>query len=119
MSRVKRGTTASKRRNYLLKQAKGFNADGKSKFRMAKQRLLKADRNAYISRRLIKRDFRKLWIVRINGALDAIKSELNYSRFIFLLNKSDLKLNRKMISEIAIKDIEAFKTIVNRVSEVK
>ncbi len=119
MSRVKRGTAASKRRNYLLKRAKGFNAKGKSTFRLAKQRLLKADDNAYASRKLRKRDFRQLWIQRINGALDFIGSELNYSRFAGLLNKSELKINRKMISEIAISDIEGFKVIVATVEGAK
>ncbi|MGL4759746.1 MAG: 50S ribosomal protein L20 [Patescibacteria group bacterium] len=115
MSRVKRGTTASKRRNYLLARAKGYSAKGKSIFRLAKQRLLKAEDNAYISRKLRKRDFRQLWIQRINGALDSIGSELSYSKFIGLLNRSDIKLNRKMISEIAIADIEGFKVIVSKV----
>jgi large subunit ribosomal protein L20 len=116
MSRVKRGTTANKRRNYLLKRAKGFNAKGKSTFRLAKQRLLKAERNAYISRRLIKRDFRRLWITRINGALDSIGSSMNYSTFINLLNKSDINLNRKMLSELAIENLDTFKSIVDTVT---
>ena len=116
MSRVKRGTTANKRRNYLLKRAKGFNAKGKSTFRLAKQRLLKAERNAYISRRLIKRDFRRLWITRINGALDSIGSAMNYSTFINLLNKSDINLNRKMLSELAIENLDTFKSIVENVT---
>jgi large subunit ribosomal protein L20 len=116
MSRVKRGTTANKRRNYLLKRAKGFNAKGKSTFRLAKQRLLKAERNAYISRRLIKRDFRRLWITRINGALDSIGSSMNYSTFINLLNKSDINLNRKMLSELAIENLDTFKSIVESVT---
>jgi large subunit ribosomal protein L20 len=119
MSRVKRGVASSKRRNYLLKRAKGFKGKGGNIFRLAKQRLFKAERNAYISRRLRKRDFRRLWISRINGALDAVGSELSYSKFIYLLNKSDLKLNRKMLSEIAIVDIEAFKKIVSQVAGAK
>jgi large subunit ribosomal protein L20 len=119
MSRVKRGVAASKRRNYLLKRAKGFNAKGKSTFRLAKQRLLRADDNSYRSRKLRKRDFRQLWIQRINGALDFIGSDLNYSRFIGFLNRSDLKINRKMISEIAISDIEGFKVIVATVQGAK
>jgi large subunit ribosomal protein L20 len=119
MSRVKRGTTANKRRNYLLKRAKGYKAGGRTKFRLAKQRLFKAESNAYISRKLRKRDFRQLWITRINGALDAVGSELNYSKFIYLLNTSDLNLNRKMISEIAIENLESFKLILARVQGAK
>jgi large subunit ribosomal protein L20 len=115
MSKVKRSLMANKRRKALLARAKGFKGKSGNIYRIAKERLLKAESNAYKSRKLRKGDFRSLWIVRINGALDAIKSDLNYSKFINLLNKSGLELNRKMISEIAIADLEAFKTIVDRV----
>lgn len=117
MSRVKRSLMANKRRKSLLKRAKGFKGLGGNIYRIAKQRLLKADSNAYASRKLRKRDFRKLWIVRINGALDSIGSTMNYSTFINLLNKSTLTLNRKMISEIAIKNIDSFKAIVETISK--
>lgn len=105
---------ANKRRRNLLKRAKGYLNGGSKRFRQAKERLLKAESNAYKSRKLRKRDFRRLWITRINGALDQIGSEMNYSTFINLLSKSEKysRLNRKSISEIAIKDIETFKTIV-------
>lgn len=116
MSRVKKGVSANKHRRYLLERAKGYLNGAHSKFRAAKERLLKAESNSYKSRRLRKRDFRSLWIVRINGALDQIGSELSYSKFINLLNKSELTLNRKSISEIAIKDIESFKDLVNTIS---
>lgn len=112
MSRVKKGLAAHKHHKYLLKRAKGYLGAGHKNYRAAKERLLKADSNAYRSRRLRKRDFRSLWIQRINGALDQINSKLNYSRFIYLLNKSNLKLNRKSLSEIAIRDIQAFQEIV-------
>jgi large subunit ribosomal protein L20 len=68
MSRIKKGQTALKHRKYLLERAKGYTNGAKSKFRIAKERLLKAESNAYKSRRLRKRDFRSLWISRINGA---------------------------------------------------
>ena len=116
MSRVKKGLAAHKHKKYLLKRAKGFLNGAGTKFRLAKERLLKADSNAYKSRRLRKRDFRRLWIVRINGALDQIGSELNYSRFINLLNKSEINLDRKSLSEIAIRDITSFKDIVEKIS---
>jgi large subunit ribosomal protein L20 len=112
MSRVKKGLSALKRRNYLLKRAKGYLNGAKSKFRLAKERLLKADSNAYKSRRLRKRDFRRLWIARINGALDSIESDLSYSKFMKLMTDKGVRLNRKMVSEIAIRDIEAFKELV-------
>jgi large subunit ribosomal protein L20 len=117
MSRVKKGLSARKHRNYLLSRAKGYLNGASTKFRQAKERLLKADSNAYKSRRLRKRDFRSLWISRINGSLDQIGSDINYSKFIFLLNKSGNKLNRKAVSEIAIKDIEAFRGLVAEISK--
>ena len=116
MSRVKKGLAARKHRKYTLKRAKGYLNGAKSKFRLAKERLLKAESNAYRSRRLRKRDFRRLWIARINGGLDAAGSDLNYSKFINLLQASGNRLNRKMLSEIAIRDIEAFKEIIDSVS---
>lgn len=117
MTRVKRSMMANKRRKNLLKRVKGFHARGNSHYRQAKERLLKADANSYKSRRLRKRDFRRLWISRINGALDQIGSDINYSTFMNMMAKSDLQLNRKMLSEIAIQDIDAFKSIVDKVSK--
>lgn len=117
MTRVKRGVAANKRRKYLLKRAKGYLNGASTKFREAKERLLRAERHAYEGRKLRKRDFRSLWITRINGALDQIGSEMNYSTFIHLVNKSGLKLNRKSISEMAIKDIGAFEKLVKDIQK--
>lgn len=117
MSRIKTGVTALKRRKYLLKRAKGFQNSANSKFRIAKERLLKAESNAYKSRRLRKRDFRSLWITRINGALDQIGSSMNYSTFINLVAKSGSELNRKSLSEIAVRDIEAFKKLFSSLTK--
>jgi large subunit ribosomal protein L20 len=116
MARVKKGQPAKKHRKYLLVRAKGYLNGAKNKFRLAKERLLKAGSNAYIHRKLRKREFRSTWIVRINGALDEIGSELNYSRFMNLLKVKGIELNRKMLSEMAIKDINAFKDLVQKVS---
>lgn len=116
MSRVKRGVSAHKRRKYLLKRAKGYLNSASTKYRQAKERLFKADRNAYISRRLRKRDFRSLWITRINGALDQIGSDMSYSVFMNKLVRRNISLNRKMLSEIAINDIDSFKKLVEQVS---
>jgi large subunit ribosomal protein L20 len=116
MSRVKGGQSALKHRKYLLERAKGFTNNAKSKFRLAKERLLKAESNAYKSRKLRKRDFRSLWITRINGALDQIGSSINYSSFVNMLAKSGSKLNRKSVSEIAIQDINAFAKLVESIS---
>lgn len=114
MTRVKRSVMANKRRKNLLNRAKGYLNSASTKFRQAKERLFKAETNSYKSRRLRKRDFKKLWIVRINGALDQIGSEVNYSTFINALSKSEKysRLNRKSISEIAIRDIQTFKNIL-------
>lgn len=117
MSRVKRGVAAHKRRKYLLKRAKGYLNSASTKFRAAKERLFKADSNAYNSRKIKKRDFRSLWITRINGALDQIQSPMNYSTLIDKLNKSDSTLNRKMLAELAVNDIEEFKKIVDSFSK--
>lgn len=112
MTRIKKGVAARKHRKYLLKRAKGYQNAASKKFRAAKEHLLRAERNMYKSRRLLKRDMRSLWITRINGALRTIGSELSYSRFINLVAKSGSKLNRKSISEMAIQDINAFKDFV-------
>jgi len=119
MSRVKKGQPAKKHRKYLLKRAKGYLNDASHKFRLAKERLLKAESNAYISRKIRKRDFRRLWISRINSALNQIQSDLCYSKFINLVSQSEYNFNRKILSEIAFNDIETFKEIVNNVSNKK
>jgi large subunit ribosomal protein L20 len=116
MSRIKKGLSARKHRKYLLKRAKGYLNGASTKFRQAKERLLKAESNAYKSRRLRKRDFRSLWITRINGALDQIESTMNYSTFIHLLNQKGITLNRKSISEMAIRDINSFKSLVTELA---
>lgn len=110
--RVKKGLAAKKHHKNLLKRAKGYLNAGSKKFRMAKERLLTADANQYKSRRYIKRDFRSLWIVRINGSLDQIGSELSYSKFIHKLKENKIELDRKSLSELAIRDIDAFKELV-------
>ncbi len=117
MSRVKKGKAAKKHRKYLLSRAKGYLNGAKSKFRLAKERLLKAESNAYKDRKRRKREFRSLWITRINGALDQIGSDLSYSKFLGMANKQGLELNRKMLSEIAIQDIDSFKKIVEEVQK--
>ena len=113
MPRVKRGNVARNRRKKVLKLAKGFRASLSVLYRQAKPAVYRALSYQYRDRRRRKRDFRKLWIARINGAL--FGTDLNYSRFIQLLSKKDIKLNRKMISEIAIKSPEAFSKLVSLV----
>ena len=112
MARVKGALATRKRRNKTLKLAKGY-WGGKSRlFKTAKEAVWKSGQYAYISRRLKKRDFRRLWITRISAACKL--NDMNYSTFINGLKKADVTLNRKMLSEIAIHDPAAFTTLCNK-----
>tara|TARA_B100001996_G_C18285428_1_gene448609 strand:- start:119 stop:475 length:357 start_codon:yes stop_codon:yes gene_type:complete len=113
MARVKRGVTSHARHKKVLKQVKGQFGRRKNTIRIAKQALEKAMQYAYRDRRAKKREFRSLWIQRINAG---VRSEgLTYSKFIYGLNKSGIKLDRKVLAEIAYNDPEAFKSIVKKV----
>ncbi len=112
MARIKGALATRKRRNKTLKLAKGY-WGGKSRlFKTAKQAVWKSGQYAYISRRLKKRDFRRLWITRISAACKM--NGMNYSSFINGLKKADISLNRKMLSEIAISDPAAFTALVEK-----
>lgn len=112
MARIKGALATRKRRNKTLKLAKGY-WGGKSRlFKTAKEAVWKSGQYAYISRRLKKRDFRKLWIARINGACKM--NGTNYSTFINGLKKANIGLNRKMLSEIAINDPAGFTALVEK-----
>ena len=110
MTRVKRGNVARKRRKKILKLAKGFRGSHSKLFRTANQQVMKALRNAYRDRRKRKRDFRRLWITRINAA--ARQQGLSYSQLIDKLKKADIQLNRKMLAQLAILDPQAFAQVV-------
>ena len=109
MARVKRGNIARKRRNKILNLAKGFRGGNKNLFRTANQRVMKALCNAYRDRRRRKRDFRRLWIARINAA--ARLNGLSYSKFMGGLKKSDIRINRKMLAQLAVTDPKTFTNI--------
>ena len=109
MARVKRGNVARKRRNKILNLAKGFRGGNKNLFRTANQRVMKALCNAYRDRRRRKRDFRRLWIARINAA--SRLNGLSYSRFMGGLKKADIRINRKMLAQLAVTDPETFTNI--------
>ena len=112
MARVKRGVTSHARHKKVLKQVKGQYGRRKNTIRVARQALEKAMQYAYRDRRAKKREFRSLWIQRINAG---VRSEgLTYSKFINGLNKSGIKLDRKILAEIAYDSPEAFKTIVKK-----
>ena len=112
MSRVKRGVTSHARHKKVLKQVKGQYGRRKNTIRVAKQALEKAMQYAYRDRRTKKREFRSLWIQRINAGVRA--EGLSYSKFINGLSKSGIKLDRKVLAEIAYDNPEAFKTIVKK-----
>ena len=112
MSRVKRGVTSHARHKKVLKQVKGQYGRRKNTIRVAKQALEKAMQYAYRDRRNKKRDFKSLWIQRINAGARA--EGLTYSKFINGLSKSGIKLDRKILAEIAYDNPEAFKTIVKK-----
>ncbi len=106
MARVKRGVNAHKRHKKILKQAKGFYGQKSKVFRAANPAVMRSLRSAYIGRKLKKRDFRKLWITRINAGARA--NGMSYSRLMDGLKKSGIEINRKMLSEMAIYDAEGF-----------
>lgn len=110
MARVKRGTTANKRRRKILRQAKGFRWGRKSKEKLARQALMKAWTYAYRDRRTRKRDMRALWQVKINAAARA--NGATYSTFISALKRKGIGLNRKVLSDIAVDYPEVFKSLV-------
>jgi large subunit ribosomal protein L20 len=110
MTRVKRGNVARKRRKKILKLAKGFRGSHSRLFRTANQQVMKALRNAYRDRRKRKRDFRRLWITRINAA--ARQQGLSYSKLMGGLKKANIEINRKMLSQMAILDPAGFAKVV-------
>jgi len=110
--RVKRGNKRRKRRKKILKQAKGYFGSKKNVYRRAKEQVEKSLTYAYIGRKQKKRDFRKLWITRINAAVRPYG--LSYSKFMGSLKKANININRKMLSELAIRDPESFKSIVEQ-----
>jgi large subunit ribosomal protein L20 len=115
MVRVKRGNVARKRRNKVLQIAKGFGGAHSRLFRTANQQVMKSLRYAYVGRKQRKRVFRRLWITRINAATSS--NGVKYNRFISNLKKSNIGLNRKMLSQLAILDPVTFNHIVKTVSD--
>ncbi|PSB18366.1 50S ribosomal protein L20 [Phormidesmis priestleyi ULC007] len=117
MTRVKRGNVARKRRKKILKLAKGFRGSHSTIFRTANQQVMKALRNAYRDRRKRKRDFRRLWITRINAA--ARMHGLSYSKLIGNLKKVDIEINRKMLAQLAILDPDGFTKVLEIAAQAK
>jgi large subunit ribosomal protein L20 len=112
MPRVKRGVVAHRRHKKILKQAKGYYGARSRIFRVAKQAVIKAGQYAYRDRRQRKRQFRALWITRINAQSRA--NGLNYSRLIAGLKKADIALDRRVLADLAVHDKAAFAAVVNQ-----
>ncbi|MBO6194212.1 MAG: 50S ribosomal protein L20 [Clostridiales bacterium] len=112
MSRVKRGIRTRARHKKILKQAKGYFGKKSKLFKVANQQVLKSGNYAYRDRRNKKRDFRKLWITRINAA--ARLNGMSYSRFMDGLKKAGVELDRKVLSDIAITDPKGFTALVEK-----
>ncbi len=110
MTRVKRSVHAKKKRRSVLEQTKGFRGQANSNYKRAKEALLKADSYAYRDRRNRKRDFRKLWITRINAA--ARLNGMPYGQFMHGLKLAEVELDRKVLADIAVRDAETFSRFV-------
>lgn len=115
MARVKRGSVLRARHKKILKYAKGFRGSNSKLFISANQTIMKAWRNAFRDRRKKKRDYRRLWITRINAACR--QHGMSYSRFMNAMLKANVQLNRKMLAEMAVSDKDAFKKLVDLASE--
>ena len=109
--RIKRSVNALKKRRKTLKLAKGYRGTKSELYRVAREQVMKSGQYAYVGRRLKKRDFRKLWIARINAA--ARQNDITYSRLMDGLKKANVNVNRKMLSEMAINDAVAFTALVD------
>ncbi len=111
--RIKNGTHAIKKRNAILKKAKGYFGAKSKQFKIAKQQVMKSGNYAYVGRKLEKRNMRSLWIARINAACRL--NDINYSTFMCGLKKANIDLNRKVLADIAATDPQAFAELVKTV----
>ena len=111
MTRIKRGNVARKRRKKILKLAKGFKGSHSCLFRTAKQQVLKSLRYSYIDRKRKKREYRRLWIIRINAAIRSYG--ITYSEFVNLTKKLSIGLNRKILAQLSVLDPLAFERIID------
>ena len=111
--RIKRGVNAVKKRRKILKSAKGYFGAKSKLYRVARQAVMKSQNYSYVGRKLKKRDFRSLWITRINAA--ARLNGLNYSKFMSGLKKNGIDLNRKVLADLAVSDPSAFAALWDKV----
>jgi len=117
MARIKRGVSTRRRHKKIMKLAKGYHGSRSKTFRVANQAVMRAWQYAYAHRRLRKRDFRKLWIARINAACR--QNDMSYSTFIHGLKVAGIEINRKMLADLAINDEKAFADLVQLAKESK
>ena len=115
MARIKCGLNAKKRHKKILKAAKGFFGARSKKYRVAKQSVMRAMAHAFAGRKQTKRDFRKIWIVRINAA--ARENNISYSKFMYGMKKLNMNINRKMLADLAVNDPKAFSELVEKVKQ--
>ena len=115
MARIKGGLNAKKRQKKILKAAKGFFGARSKKYRVAKQSVMRAMAHAFAGRKQTKRDFRKIWIVRINAA--ARENNISYSKFMYGVKKLNMNINRKMLADLAVNDPKAFSELVEKVKQ--
>jgi large subunit ribosomal protein L20 len=115
MSRVKRSVQARKKRRAALERTKGYRGQASKSYKRAKEALLKADSYAYRDRRNRKRDFRRLWIIRINAA--ARQEGMSYSQFMHGLKEAGIEVDRKVLADIAVRDPETFRRFADRARE--
>lgn len=108
--RIKRGVNAVKKRRKILKQAKGYFGAKSKLYRTAREQVMKSGQYAYIGRKQKKRDFRALWITRINAACR--QNDISYSRFVSGLKKANVSLNRKVLADMAVREPQAFAQLV-------
>ena len=115
--RIKRAVNAVKKRRKIMRLSKGYFGSKSRSYRIARQAVMKSLMYAYVGRRLKKRDFRKLWIARINAA--ARQNGLSYSKFMFGLKNAGILLNRKVLAEIAVSDAVAFGALAEKAKSAK
>ena len=115
MTRVKRSLHARKKRREVLERAKGYRGEAHSSYKRAKEAVMKADSYAYRDRRNRKRDFRRLWITRINAA--ARREGMTYSQLMHGLQTAGVELDRKLLADLAVRDAEAFRRFAQRARE--
>lgn len=115
MPRAKGGYKTRRRRKKWLEVTKGFRGSPNNVYRLARQAAERALAHSYRGRKQKKRDYRRLWIIRVNAALES--EGVSYNRFMYLLKEKNIDINRKMLAELAINDNEAFKLLVKKVNQ--